>query len=181
MLNRILVCLDHSLAAEQVLPYVTTQAKKFGCKVVLLHVCKKDFNSFQIPASGQSGIVPIELILQEFSYRSNQAELYLKQIANVLESERIDTETVVIEGYGPVAESISIYAKENDIDLIAMASRERKGLKRLLFRSVAASLAKMTAIPILLVKTDNNETNSHLLNWLSTEGLAEPDPDSIPA
>ena len=181
MLHRILVCLDHSSMSEQVLPYVSAQARKFGCKVVLLHVCKRDFNSFQIPASGQANLVPIELILKEFTYRWNQAELYLKRIANVFESEQIDIETVVIEGYGPVAESISIYAKENDIDVIAMASRGRKGLKRLLLGSVTASLAKMTTIPILLVKPDSNESDHQLLGWLSEENRSEIDLDSIPA
>jgi nucleotide-binding universal stress UspA family protein len=181
MFHKILVCLDHSGLAEQVLPYASAQARQFGCKLVLINVCKKDFNAFALPASGQVSFIPIEFVLKEFSHRWNQAELYLKTIADGLKSELIDTETVVIEGSGTVADSISVYAKENAIDLIAVASRGRKGFKRLIFGSVAASVAEKTDIPVLSVKSGNRETIGRLLGWLSKEEGSALDTDSLPA
>ena len=38
MFNKILVCLDGSSLAEQILPYVTEQAKRFNSKIILLKV-----------------------------------------------------------------------------------------------------------------------------------------------
>jgi len=38
MFKKILVCLDGSSLAEQILPHATEQAIKFDCKVVLLRV-----------------------------------------------------------------------------------------------------------------------------------------------
>jgi nucleotide-binding universal stress UspA family protein len=153
--HRILVCLDHSKLDEQVLPYASAEAVNFGSKIVLLHVCKKDFKSFDLPPSGQFSFVPIELVLREFSQRWNESALYLRRIASRLACERIDAEPMVIEGIGTIAESIKMYAEANAIDLIAMASRGRRGLKRLVFGSVASSVATMTAIPVLLVKHES--------------------------
>ena len=44
MFEKILVCLDGSKLAEQILPYATEQAKRFNSKVVL-------FQAFTIPST----------------------------------------------------------------------------------------------------------------------------------
>jgi nucleotide-binding universal stress UspA family protein len=160
MFQRILVCLDHSKLDERVLLYVSAKARKSSSKVVLLHVCRKDFKSFDLPASGQISFVPIDLILREFMQRWNQTAQYLKGIADKLGREGIEAEPTVIEGTGPVADSIRDYAQENDIDLIAMASHGRRGLQKLVFGSVAASVARMTTIPVLVVKPGDVVANS---------------------
>ena len=152
MFHRILVCLDHSKLDEQVLPYAMAEARRSASKIVLLHVCKKDFKSFDLPASGYVSFVPIELILREFAQRWSQTRLYLRGIADRLAGEGIDAEPVVIEGIDTVAEAIRTYAQENAIDLIAMASRGRRGLLRFVLGSVAASVARTTTIPVLVVK-----------------------------
>ncbi len=72
MFHRILVCLDHSKLDDQVLPYVSAEAHRFGSKIVLLHVCKRDFRSFDLPASGQFSYIPTDLIFREFLERWNR-------------------------------------------------------------------------------------------------------------
>jgi nucleotide-binding universal stress UspA family protein len=146
--------------AERVLPYATAEARKFGARVVLLHVCRKDFASFSVPLSGDFGFIPLDLILKEFSLRWRQAGSYLGAIARRLALEHVDADPVIIEGNGTLAETITTYAEENDIHLIAMATRSRSGLSRLVFGSVTGSVAKRSAVPVLVVKTGNTRASS---------------------
>ena len=55
---------------------------------------------------------------------------------------------------GRIAETIVDYAKDQDIDLIAMATQGYTGLKRVMFGSVALRVLHDADTPILLIRPE---------------------------
>ena len=145
MFRKILVCLDGSSLAEQVLPYATEVAERFGSKIVLLQVV-------HLPASfaaaaAQGG----EKILEEETRRlAGEATAYLEGVAAPLRAKGLEVETAAQEG--PPSETIVAYARENAVDLIAIGTHGRKSLGRLVFGSVADHVLKHSNVPVLTVK-----------------------------
>ncbi|MBN1368835.1 MAG: universal stress protein [Dehalococcoidaceae bacterium] len=157
MFERILVCLDGSNNAEQILTYATAQAEKFKSQLILLQVI---VNEITIPPpewpSGSGYIFPtgipskdyfsveLELIQQEQAKAKN----YLEGIAQKLNKQAV--ETVVLQGNA--GEAIVGYAGDTDIKLIAMSTHGRSGLERVVFGSVAEYVLKQSALPVLLIR-----------------------------
>ncbi|MBI3328717.1 MAG: universal stress protein [Nitrospinae bacterium] len=55
--------------------------------------------------------------------------------------------------YGEPVEGILDHVTSHHIDLIAMATHGRTGLKRLVLGSVAEQVLRRTSVPVLLVRT----------------------------
>jgi nucleotide-binding universal stress UspA family protein len=56
---------------------------------------------------------------------------------------------------GKIAKTIVDYAKNNNVDLIAMATQGYTGLKQVMFGSVALRVLHDAHAPILLIKPDS--------------------------
>jgi len=141
--RRILVPLDGSKVAEQVLPAVTPIARALGCEMTL----------FQVPIIYASGslIGDWYLPLQgSFETSDQDARDYLERLATDLREQGIKASTATWAG--AVAESIVDYAEVNDIDLIAMCTHGRTGIARWAFGSVADRVLRAGGVPILLVR-----------------------------
>ena len=142
--RRILVPLDGSEMAEQVLSPVTSVAQAVGAEVFLFQVAVDQpasmFGSdwFLLPAEG------------EFEGYEREAQAYLERVADPLREEGIQVSTGT--QIGPVAESIMAYAEVNHIDLIAMCTHGRTGLARWALGSVADRVLRAGGVPILLVR-----------------------------
>jgi nucleotide-binding universal stress UspA family protein len=145
MFNKILVCLDGSKLAEQVLPYAIEQALRFESQLVLLSVI--------VPATSTSTVwepAPEELVEKQ-AEAEKAAEAYLKNILNRLsEEQRLRTEYLTLEGL--VAETIVEYAQNNKVDLIAIATHGLGGLRRLAFGSVADFVLRNSNVPLLVIR-----------------------------
>ena len=78
------------------------------------------------------------------------AAAYLERIAARLRAQslRVETDLVV----GPPAFAIREYAREHNIDLIAMATHGHGGVSRLLLGSVADAVVRAADVPILLYR-----------------------------
>ncbi len=80
-----------------------------------------------------------------------EAEDYLAAVAARLKEQGIDrVETSV--WYGPAASAIVEAARLRKADLIVMSTHGRSGLGRLILGSVAESVLRGTATPILLLR-----------------------------
>jgi nucleotide-binding universal stress UspA family protein len=145
MFSKILVCLDGSKLAEQVLPYAIEQALHFKSQLVLLSVI--------VPANSTSTVwepAPKELVEKE-AEAEKAAEAYLKNIVNRLsEEKRLRAEYLTLEGL--VAETIVEYAQNNKVDLIAIATHGLGGLRRLAFGSVADFVLRNSNVPLLVIR-----------------------------
>jgi nucleotide-binding universal stress UspA family protein len=150
MLQKILVCLDGSSLAEQILPYVTEVALSCGSRVVLLEVTLPPSTTVE-PLTGFYRTTPIEKVLRE----ETDAQAYLKRVAQRLRKKGLKVSSVTVPG--DPGETIVGYAKDNAVGLIALSTHGRSGLGRLAFGSVADFVLKRSGLPILIRKPEESK------------------------
>lgn len=151
MLEKILVCLDGSAAAERVLSYVTKNALDLKSKVILLRVVDMPETTMPINIPGSPAIpVPTRGAVQHTIEEEKEATEYLKRQAALLKRKKVDADYIVLSGNA--GETIIKYAQENDCTLIAIATRGRGGLRRLALGSTADYVVRHSSIPVLTVR-----------------------------
>jgi len=150
MFRKILVCLDGSSLAEQVLPYATEVAQRFGSRVVLLQVIHLPASFAAAAAQGGE-----KILAEEVGRLAGEARAYLEGVAAPLREKGLEVEAAALEG--TPSEAIVIYARENEVDLIAIGTHGRKSLGRLIFGSVADHVLKHSSIPVLTVKPQDKQ------------------------
>jgi nucleotide-binding universal stress UspA family protein len=138
--KRILIPLDGSTTAEQVLPYGRTLARGLKIPIDLLAVI--DVRALLTSVS-QARIVD-RLLLEE----THKSDNYLTRVAKQLPG--IHVERAVEQGIA--AETIVDKAAKDQSSLIAMATHGRSGLNRWLIGSVAEKVLRATTNPLLLVR-----------------------------
>ena len=149
MFENILVCLDGSKIAEQILPYAKEQAKRFNSKLVLLRSYK--ISTIEIATATQSAAPStLDLIEQEEHSLKNEAMAYLEEVATPLREEGLKVDCVALNGVA--GEVIVSYIQNESINLIALATHGHSGLGRLVFGSVADHVLRKSGLPILLIK-----------------------------
>ena len=127
MFEKILVCLDGSMLAEQILPYATEQAKRFNSKLVLLQ--SYIVPTMEVAAAAQSvPTVAPQLMEQEEQKFKNEAMTYLEEVAEQLRENGLDATCVVLNGVA--GDVIVSYAQNEPVDLIALATHGHSGLGR---------------------------------------------------
>jgi nucleotide-binding universal stress UspA family protein len=140
-LGRILVALDGSAFAEQLLPYAKMLGKRFDCELMLICVpAVPESGKYRAPASVIHAI-------------RKQAETGMrKYLAAVAESLRADGASVrmIVTGSYP-ARSIVDVGKREGVDLIMMTSQGRGGLDLLFMGSVAQQVVQLTDSPVFIL------------------------------
>ena len=151
MLDKILVCLDGSPAAERILPYIVKNALKLKSKVILLRVVDLPESTLSINIPG-SPAMPVETprAVKRTLDEEKEATDYLKRQTASLKRKKVDAEYIVLAGQA--GETIVNYAEENDCTLIAIATRGRGGLRRLALGSTADFVVRHSSIPVLTVR-----------------------------
>jgi len=150
MFDKILVCLDGSPLSEQVVPYATEVAQRFGSRVVILQVLQIPSSLAAASAQGAENVIEEEL--RRLSFEAHQ---YLDGIATKMKENGVQTEVSVIEG--TPGDAIVEFASQSGIELIVLATHGRKSLGRLVFGSVADHVIRNTTIPVLSVKPDDGK------------------------
>ena len=167
MYERILVPLDGSELAAQVVPYVTEIARNCGSEVVLLQAIER-FSSvlgeitggpasagMLVVAPSAADYAPIVTEATAQSARQQhegmvaEAHAYLTGQAGPVGKAGVKYRTEVI--VGAPADGILSYARDNSVDLIAMSTHGRGGLGRLVFGSVADAVLRNARLPVLLI------------------------------
>jgi nucleotide-binding universal stress UspA family protein len=151
MYEHILVCLDGSPVAEEVLPYVEALAEKFGSRLVLLRAVLPLTKVAALiePSIGGVALDP-ELIEESIETDEQEAARYLEQVAGPLRAKGLQVETVHPDGQA--AEVIVDYARSLPADVIALTTHGRSGLSRLVFGSVTHDVLRKAPCPVLLVR-----------------------------
>lgn len=148
MFRKILVCLDGSKLAEQILPYAMEAALRLGSKLVLLQVIV--VQTPPVVAAGASTYA-VKAAGQQIEKDETEAKAYLDDLAQPPREMGLDVECVTLRGW-QIGQTIIDYAEDHKVDLIAIATHGRSGLKRLVFGSVAESVLRGSGLPILLIK-----------------------------
>lgn len=133
----ILVPLDESTFGEQALPYALGIARR-GCATVhLVHVLASQHETRR---PGQTAVSERERVAA-----------YLDGLAAVLsENWEVVIHTAVLDG--PIADTISHHARAIGADLVVMTTHGRGPVTRAWLGSVADTLVRRMALPLLLVR-----------------------------
>jgi nucleotide-binding universal stress UspA family protein len=141
--RRMLVPLDGSKLAEQVLPAVIPIATALGCEVTLFRVLVVDTAG---PFTG-GWYLPQN---SSFETADQDARSYLERLASHVEEQGIRASTAI--QLGPVAKAIVDYAEGHEVDLVAMCTHGRTGIARWALGSVADRVLRAGDKPVLLVR-----------------------------
>jgi nucleotide-binding universal stress UspA family protein len=144
MFKKILVPLDGSSWSEAVLPQVRALAREQQAEVDLLRVSTAALHVYsEVPFNYA------ELIERDIA----DCKRYVEAIAEDLRKDGLTVATSVVDGY--VAEAILDFADQNKVDLIAMSTHGRSGVRRMLLGSTADRVVHGAHMPILLVRPED--------------------------
>lgn len=140
MINHILVPLDGSTLAECVLSHVMAIAPVTNARVTLSQVMEYEHERGETPA-----VDPINWHL-----RKHKSEKYLEQIADHFRKSGLSVEHAVLEGNA--AECIIEFARNNNVDLIALSTHGLSGLSGWNVSSVVQKILVRSYKSILLIR-----------------------------
>ncbi|MHB9033633.1 MAG: universal stress protein [Anaerolineae bacterium] len=149
MFKNILVPLDGSERAEAILPYVEELTRQNQGKLFLLQV----IDPWDYGGNTPNDALPViynELINQ----LTRESKEYLAKIETSLRQQGIEVQTLI--HVGSAVSQIMAAAQEEQVDLIAMVSHGRTGLRRVFYGSVAAGVLHVVDRPLLLVRTHDD-------------------------
>jgi nucleotide-binding universal stress UspA family protein len=149
MYAQIVVPLDGSALAEQVLPYVEALAEKFGSAITLLRATLLPGALIVGSLAGEAG--PIGDPTPQVEADRQQATSYLAAVAGRLRAQGRVVQCEQPEG--PADEAIVQRARDVHADLIAMTTHGRGGLGRLVFGSVGDAVLRSAPCPVLLLRS----------------------------
>ncbi len=173
MFEKVLVCLDGSELAEQILPYVSEPCLKYKSRIILTQVITTSItipppetvHSPEItraigrkpfPVSDMIGdttltVEPkVEIQLEEIEKEQADARAYLDKLARSLRRKGQSVKTVALQG--EPGEEILNYSAKEKVTLIALTSRGMSGRKNRSIGRVAQFILKEADLPVLLVK-----------------------------
>ncbi len=140
-LGHILVPLDGSALAEQILPHATWLGRLVGARYTLLRVIEPVMRGFLV--NGVEPVVDVEA--QEVAWQ--QANDYVERVAARLHAEGLAAVPEVRVGR-PIGEILAC-AAEGHADLIAMSTHGHGGLTRLFLGSVTDKVLRSASVPVL--------------------------------
>jgi nucleotide-binding universal stress UspA family protein len=148
MYKQMLITLDGSPLAEEVVVQATELALQCNAKVFLLQVVPP---VYPITSQGDFGVVAEQS--EEFLKRTGEeAKAYLEWTAQPMRGKGLEVECVTIRGIP--AEEIIRCAQNNGVDLIVMATHGRSGIGRMVLGSVADEVLRRSSLPLLLYKSE---------------------------
>jgi len=143
-LKNILVATDFSEASEATLPYAAGLGAIYDSRILIVHVIPP-LSAVSFPP----GEIPLLLRLdRERAEKSMETLLTAEPLAGAR------CESAIVEG--ELAIALNYLIKERDIDLAIVGTHGRGGLKKFVLGSVAESLFRTVACPVLTVKSSRS-------------------------
>jgi nucleotide-binding universal stress UspA family protein len=148
VLRRILVPIDFSDRSHAALTYAVALVEQFDAALHLLHI---------VEALVAAEILPRPLDPREDVERAIEARAWddLRGLLPTADLERLHGE-LALEWGTPFVEIVR-YARAHEIDLIAMGTHGRGGVKQLLMGSVAENVVRSSPCPVLTVRHPGHE------------------------
>jgi nucleotide-binding universal stress UspA family protein len=148
--RHILVPLDGSALAEQILPHAANLADHDGAELTLLRVVEGQ------PEPEPGRLAAYRPREDSAAEQRDTAELYLSRLAAELLASGHPAHTAVVEAEHP-ARAILTAAEERGADLIALATRGRSGLAHTILGSVADKVIRGGTLPVLAFRPSHPE------------------------
>jgi len=159
MYRNIVVPLDGSEIAEQVLPYVKDLIRGRTVKVHLISIAPL---AVSVAAPAPVRMYPLVMSRADLEMHAQERDRIEEELRNYLRGIAVDIPrngiTVHEEiRFGEPAEEIIAYAEDTEADLIAMCTHGRAGLARWAYGSVAEKVMRHAPCPVLLVRARKPE------------------------
>lgn len=161
MFHHLLVPLDGSELAEAVLPMALAVAERFDSKITLLRVVNPPYYA----SAGHDYAGFNNAVRQE-------GAAYLEAQQKKLEESGFNVQVRLMEG-DFIADTILDVADMLEVDVIAMSTHGRGGIRRWVFGSVADKLLQRARIPILLVRVGVAEEEARPITLPAVESPEE--------
>lgn len=147
-LNRILVPIDFSDHSRKALRYAIPFAEQFDASIDLIYVVEPTV----YPADFSFGQVGFPAIEDELRKRGGEEldELIGSEIGKRLKAKRVVRT-------GKAFYEILLYAKEEKMDLIIIATHGHTGIEHVLFGSTAEKVVRKAPCPVLVVRSGERE------------------------
>ncbi len=140
--RRILVPTDFSLHGLAVLPMVASIADRFKAEIDLLHV---------VELGHESGSTQKKL---EYEYFESIQERLADQWELPQPLHAFETNKWIRHHAGSAGLGILDFAKDREVDLVAMATHGRTGVKKVLLGSVTEKVIRISPNPVLTVRSE---------------------------
>jgi nucleotide-binding universal stress UspA family protein len=147
LIRRILVPLDGSKVAEQIVSHAEELAKVMGGDVILFQAYE---SVLRMTPGDLLGAMSEEEVKEVNKHREEEVTGYLKAIAGSFREKGLTVSEVVAPG--DPAEAILDYAASNAVDIIAMSTHGVSGIKRWVFGSVTDKVLHAGDMPVFVVR-----------------------------
>jgi nucleotide-binding universal stress UspA family protein len=139
MYRRILLPTDGSPEADRAADHALDIAERFGAALHVLYVV--DTNALPLDPHAR----------RVFEYVEEEGRLAEEAIVGRAEDRGVDAVASEV-GEGSPHEGILEYVEDNDIDLVVMGTRGRRGLERYLLGGVTERVIRLSDVPVLAVR-----------------------------
>lgn len=141
-IRHVLIPTDLSPEALRPCARVTSLARTLGARLTLLHVVP------YVPSAAYDGLgLAPDFSIPDAAVELQEAQAELERQAAELDPE-LSVEVQVISA-GRTAPAICDFAKEHGVDLIALSTHGRTGLRRLALGSTAEAVMRHSSVPVL--------------------------------
>ncbi len=146
-LKKILCAIDLSDQSESVAEYAVMLAKLANASIVAVYAAPTltQYTGFHVPPNTIDNFVG-EIVS---GAEKSMAEFVAQNFIGV------EARGVVVVGYA--AEEILALAEKEQVDIIVMGTRGRKGIDLILFGSVAEKVVKNASCPVLTIRPTDDE------------------------
>jgi nucleotide-binding universal stress UspA family protein len=157
MFEKVLVPLDGSKVGEAALPIIEQIINKLapGSKLEVILIGVITLLRHWVVVGEASA--PVSYTEEELKIIKDRVMNYLEKAGDGLRDKGITVRTIVTSGNA--ADEILKTADQNKVDLIAMSTHGRSGLKRLAFGSITDKVMHGSRVPVLMVRAPEGTTN----------------------
>lgn len=157
MFSRVMVPLDGSKVGEAAIPVLLQLVDKMapGTKVEVILVGVITLLRHWVVVGEASA--PVSYTEEELKLIKERVSDYLARTGESLKQKGVTVRTVVSSGNA--ADELIKAAEENHVDLIAMSTHGRSGLRKLAFGSITDKVLRRSPVPVLMVRAPVGTVN----------------------
>ena len=148
-LSKIMVGIDGSKESVNAADYAIAIAKRYNAELIAVNVLTSDIGyAYSSPGVESPSLTIREIIL----LAEDEVKKWFNDIKEKADRNGIRFRSEIIMAKRSAVSTMVDYAEEQKIDLIAVGTRGRSGIKKMLLGSVASGLVTYAACPVLVVK-----------------------------
>ena len=157
MFSRVMVPLDGSKVGEAAIPVILQLVDKMapGTKVEVILIGVITMLRHWVVVGEASA--PVSYTEDELKRIKERVTEYLDKTGEPLKKKGVSVSTMVSSGNA--ADEIIKAAEGNKVDLIAMSTHGRSGLRRLAFGSITDKVLRHSPVPVLMVRAPTGTLN----------------------